>query len=42
MSRYSCAGFINFLLDNKRLADSTNLFSPNKFFKNEIILKYFQ
>ena len=30
---YFCIGFINFMLNNKRLADFTKLFSPNSFLK---------
>ena len=38
-----CIGFIDFMLDNKRLIDFTNSFSPNTFKKNdEIILEHFQ
>ena len=41
MVQYFCIGFINFML-NKKLIDFTNLFSPKKFSKIKIILKYFQ
>ena len=41
--RYFCIGFIDFMLKGKSLLDYTNLFSPNKYVKNDkIILKYFQ
>ena len=37
-----CIGFIDFMLIKKRLADFTNLFSPNSFKKNgKTILKHF-
>ena len=43
MCRYFCIGFIDFMLKGKSLLDSTNLFSPNNYKKNDkIILKYFQ
>ena len=43
MRGYFCVGFINVMLKVKSLLDYTNLFSPNKYEKNdEIILKYFQ
>ena len=43
MSGYFCNGFIDFMLKGKSLLDYTNLFSPNKYEKNDkIILKYFQ
>ena len=42
MCGYVCIGIINFMLAGKTLTDFTNLFSPNKFKKNDdIILKYF-
>ena len=34
MYRYSFTRFIDFMLNNKRLADFTNLFSPNTIKKN--------
>ena len=42
--RYSCIGFINFMLKFKSLyKEYTNLFSPSEYENNEkIILKYFQ
>ena len=43
MCGYFCIGFIDFMLNGKRLLDYTNLFSPNDYEKNDkIILKYFQ
>ena len=43
MSGYFCNGFINFMLKGKSLLDYTNLFSPNKYEKNDkIILKHFR
>ena len=37
-----CIGFIDFMLKGKSFLDCTNLFSPNKYEKNDkIILKYF-
>ena len=42
MCRYFCVGFIDFMLAGKTLTEFTNLFSPNKFKRNDdIILKYF-
>ena len=42
MCGYFCIGFINFILAGKTLTEFTNLFSPNKFKRNDdIILKYF-
>ena len=42
MSRYFCTGFIDFMLKGKSLQDYKNLFSSNKYEKNDnIILKYF-
>ena len=42
MCGYFCIGFINFRFNGKSLTDSTNLFSPNDFNKNDyIILNYF-
>ena len=45
--RYSCIGFINFMLKGKSLLNYTKLFSPNDSEKNntncdKIILKYFE
>ena len=38
-----CVGFIDFMLKGESLLGYTNLFSPNKYEKNDkIILKYFQ
>ena len=43
MCGYFCIGFIDFLLEGKRLTDFTNLFSPNNFKKNnDITLNYFK
>ena len=42
MCRYFCIGFIDFMLAGKNLTEFTNLFSPNRFLKNDdIILNYF-
>ena len=42
MCGYLCIGFIDFFLAGKTLTDFTNLFSPNKFQKNDdLILNYF-
>ena len=42
MCGYFCIGFIHFMLKGS-LLDYTNLFSPNKYEKNnKIMLKYFQ
>ena len=37
MCRYFCIGFIHFMLTGKSLPDYTNLFSPNKYKKNDKI-----
>ena len=43
MCWYFCIGFIDFILKGKSLLDYTNLFSGNKYEKNDkIIVKYFQ
>ena len=43
MCGYFCTGFIDFMLKGKSLLEYTNLFSPNKYKKNDkIILKYSQ
>ena len=43
MCGYFCIGFIDFMLEGKSLLDYTNLFSANKYKKNDkMILKYFQ
>ena len=43
MCGYFCNEFIDFVLECKSLVDYTNLFSPDKYEKNDkIILKYFQ
>ena len=41
MCGYFCIGFIDFMLKGKTLTEYTNLFSPNNFKKNDIILNYF-
>ena len=42
MCGYFCIGFINYMFKGKSSTDSTNLFSPNNFEKNDdIILSYF-
>ena len=42
MCRYFCSGFVDFMLAGKTLTGFTNLFSPNKFKRNDdIILEYF-
>ena len=42
MCGYFCIGFIDFMLEGKKLTEYTNLLSPNNFEKNDdIILKYF-
>ena len=43
MCGYFCTAFIDFMLEGKSLVDDENLFSSNKYKKNnKIILKYFQ
>ena len=43
MCGYFCNAFIDFMLEGKSLVDDENLFSSNKYKKNnKIILKYFQ
>ena len=43
MCGYVCIEFIDFILKGKSLSESTNLFSPNEYKKNDrIILKYFK
>ena len=43
MCRYFCIGFIDFMLKDKSLLGYRNLFSPNKYEKNDkIIPKYFK
>ena len=43
MCGYFCIGFIDFMLNNKRLADFPNLFLPNNVkIIDKIILEYFQ
>ena len=42
MCGYFCIGFFHFMLAGKTLTEFANLFSPNNFQKNDvIILKYF-
>ena len=43
MCRYFYAGSIDFILKCKSLLEYTNVFSPNRYIKNDkMILKYFQ
>ena len=43
MCGYFCIGFIDFMLADKKLADYTNMFSPDDFDKSDpIILSYFK
>ena len=43
MCGYFCIGFIDFMLEGKKLTDFTTLFSPYDFDKNDsIILSYFK
>ena len=43
MCGYFCIGFIDFMLAGKKLTDSTSLFSPHDFDKNDqIIFSYFK
>ena len=43
MCGYVCIGFIDFILKAKSLFEYTNLFSPNKYEKNDkVIVKYFE
>ena len=39
MCRYLCIEFINYMLKGKKLLDYTNLFSPNDFKKNDLVIK---
>ena len=42
MCGWLCIGFINFMLNNTRLAEFSNSFSPNILLKNDqIILEHF-
>ena len=42
MCKYFCIGFSDFLIKGRSFLDNTDLFSPNKYEKNDkIILKYF-
>ena len=40
MFGYFCNGFIDFMLKGNSLTDFTNLFSPNNFRNDDIILNY--
>ena len=43
MCGYFCIGFIDFMLNNKKLADVPNSFLPNNLkIMDKIILEYFQ
>lgn len=43
MRGYFSVGFIDFMPNNKRLADVTKIFSRNSFLKNDKeVLEYFQ
>ena len=43
MCGYFCIGFIDFMLEGKKLSDYINLFPPDDFKKNDnIILSYFK
>ena len=43
ISEYICTGFIDFMFKGNSLLEYTNLYSPNKYKKNDkILLKYFQ
>ena len=42
MHGYFFIGFLDFMLKAKTLLEYTNLFFPNKYKKNDKILKYFQ
>ena len=39
MCGYFCIEFINYMLKGKTLLDYTNLFSPNDFKKNDLVIK---
>ena len=39
MCGYFCLEFINYMLKGKTLLDYTNLFSPNNFEKNDLVIK---
>ena len=41
MCGYFCIGFIDFMLAGKTLTEFKNIFSPNNFKRNDIILNYF-
>ena len=38
MCGYFCIGFFNYMFNGKSLTNSTNLFSPNNFKKNDDII----
>ena len=42
MCGYFCTGFIDFMLKSKNLLEYADLFSPNEYKNDKIILKYFQ
>ena len=43
MCGYFCIGFVDFILNDKRLTDFATSFSPNSFKKNDkIVLEHFQ
>ena len=42
MCEYFCIGFIDFMLKSKNLLEYADLFSPNEYKNDKIILKYFQ
>ena len=42
MREYFSIGFIDFMLKGKSFLGYTNLFSPNNYENDKIILKYFQ
>ena len=43
MCEYFCNGFIDFMLKGKRVSEYTNLFSTNKYKKNDKrMVQYFQ
>ena len=41
MCGYFCIGFIALMLAGKTLTNLTNLFTPNNFKNNDMLLKYF-
>ena len=43
MCRYFCIGFTDFMLKGKSVLHYSNLFSPNRYEKNDkMVQKYFQ